>query len=106
VTSRLSTCPHGYGLGQHCPSGFCGDGAGTGIVVEQDLMRAVMASRESARGPVITGGPFQMLLCRACKLIHQDGLPACPACCGPLERVEVSMQFDDVEVISREAEAD
>ena len=32
-------CPHGYALGEECPSGFCGDGSGTGVVVESDRIR-------------------------------------------------------------------
>lgn len=43
--SDLSNCPHGFALGATCPSGFCGDGSGTGVVVEADLTLEVVHRR-------------------------------------------------------------
>jgi hypothetical protein len=56
VTADLDVCPHGYRSGERCPSGFCGDGSGAGIVVESDLMRSVLATREAARASRIEPG--------------------------------------------------
>lgn len=48
TTSDEPTCPHGRGLGRYCPSGFCGDGSGTYMVTDNDLLK----SRQEETNPI------------------------------------------------------
>jgi|SRR5688572_29844802 len=62
-------CPHGYALGAVCPSHFCGDGSGTYVVTEADLVRP-----QSAHAADPTDARFRERLASAAARIPPDVL--------------------------------